>query len=228
MAHSDMTPGTIPASGSREPVGPRLMQAREAAGMTLPQLSGITKIPTRMLALIEAGDFAALPSRTYATGFTRSYARALGLDEVEFVNAVRSELGLNGPIETPAATQFEPGDPARVPTARLAGMAALAALLVVLAGLFLWRTYYSPAVTLPSLLPDTAATAEAQPADVPVFATETAEPTAEASAEPTVAAIALPPVARRPAPVRVRRVPSAVTAVPAASAMPAAASTGTI
>jgi len=148
-------------------VGQRLKAAREAAGLSLAQMSDRTKIPARMLVLIEAGNFAALPARTYATGFTRSYARALGLDEREYVAAVRGELGMEAQAEPSTAQAFEPGDPARVPSARLAWLAAVAALAVLAAGLVLWRTWFAPAVVLPSMLPEETASAAPSPATLP-------------------------------------------------------------
>ena len=155
MADNEFHPASVPITGA----GPRLKAAREAAGLTLAQISAQTRIPSRMLVLIEAGNFAGLPARTYATGFTRSYARAVGLNEDELANTVRRELGLGEQPALRQAPDFEPGDPARVPTARFAWLAALALLLVIAAGLVWWRTYYVPAATLPPLVPDTAATA---------------------------------------------------------------------
>ncbi|MFC3592835.1 helix-turn-helix domain-containing protein, partial [Novosphingobium piscinae] len=183
-----MTPTGDAAAGSLEPVGARLRRAREAAGLALAQVSELTKIPTRMLVLIENGDFAALPARTYATGFTRSYARALGLPEQDFVEAVRAELGLESRADPLPAATFEPGDPARVPTARLAWLAALAGVAVIVAGLFLWRTYYAPAISLPSLLPAAELTTAAAPA-----VSAPPEPVAPETAPPTEAATAAPP-----------------------------------
>lgn len=201
MADTDMTPAGDAGSGSPEPVGTRLKQAREAAGLGLAQLSAATKIPTRMLVLIENGDFAALPARTYATGFTRTYARALGLDEVEYVDAVRTEMGMAGRVDPQPAATFEPGDPARVPTARLAWLAALGAVAVVIVGgVFLWSTYYAPAVTLPSLLPDETVTAEAQPAAAATY--EAGLPTEAATTEAAISPVVVRPVPRRINPVR--------------------------
>lgn len=198
MAETIEQTALAPNSG----VGPRLKAAREGAGLSLAQVSDITKIPGRMLTLIEAGNFAALPARTYATGFTRTYARALGLDEKEFVAAVRSEIGATEPVERHTAQTFEPGDPARIPSARFAWLAALAALVVIAAGLFLWRSYYSPAVALPSLLPEDAATAA--PAALPTAA-------------------AIPPAAVPPAMAPAATLPAFGPAVaePAAPAQPA-------
>lgn len=190
-------------------VGHRLKAARESAGLSLAQLADRTKIPARMLLLIEAGNFGGLPARTYATGFTRTYARALGLDEAEYVAAVRSELGAGEPAERHVPQTFEPGDPSRVPTARLAWLAGLAALIVLAAGLFFWRSYYSPAVTLPSLLPQEAATGAAVASPAPV-----ALPAAPAPAAGTQA-LATAPAVPLAAPQAAPRRPDARPAAPA-------------
>ena len=73
-------------------VGERLRMAREEKGMTIAQVAAETRIPQRQLELIEAGDFGALPARTYAIGFSRSYARLIGLDERQVADEVRAEL----------------------------------------------------------------------------------------------------------------------------------------
>lgn len=146
-------------------VGVRLARAREAAGMSRTQLAGVTRIPERHLAAIEAGNFAALPGRTYATGFTRSYAKALGLDQEEFVAAVRTELAAQQPEESRRPTQtFEPGDPARVPSARLAWLAAGGVVLVLIAGFLFARPMFAPGMLLPSTLKDDPPAAAPAPA----------------------------------------------------------------
>ena len=154
-----------------EGVGARLMRAREASGQTLAQLAAETRIPERHLAAIEAGDFAALPGRTYAVGFSRSYAKELGLDSEEVAIAVRAELTAQESAEPRRQIQtFEPGDPARVPSSRLAWIAAAGVLLVLIGGLYLARSMFMPAGELASSLPDEtpAATAsQAVPAAVP-------------------------------------------------------------
>lgn len=134
-------------------VGPRLRAAREALGWSRAQLAARTKIPERHLAAIESGNFAALPARTYAVGFTRSYAREVGLEEAGIVADLRGELDGIGSGE-PRVASFEPGDPARIPAGGLAWIAALAALAVVIAVVVIWRPFYAPAMTLPPLKPD--------------------------------------------------------------------------
>ena len=232
MADKDDQPAFAPDTG----VGSRLKAARESAGQSLPQMAAQTKIPVRMLELLEAGNFAALPARTYATGFTRTYARALGLDEQAMVASVRAELGMQERKETKVIAAFEPGDPARVPSAQFAWVAALAALVILAAGLFLWRTYYAPAVALPALVPEGAATAAPSMA-VPTAAPEMIEPTAlpgyAATAMPAVPVVPPGPAAaplRSPAGPRAERsapaaLPSPALERPAAEAAPAPQST---
>ncbi len=223
MADIDDQPALAPNTG----VGSRLKAARESAGLSLAQISERTKIPERMLLLIEAGDFAALPARTYATGFTRSYARALGLDEQAYVAAVREEIGMADPAQHAAPQTFEPGDPARIPSARFAWLAALAALAVIAAGLFLWRSYYAPAVSLPALIPSETVTA------APAAPTASAPPLPLATPDPLATSAAtsapLPPATGAPLPVARRRAAPAPTSEPAATpleaTLPAPAST---
>lgn len=150
MAESEAAEAELPL----ESVGVKLMRAREAAGMARAQLAAITRIPERHLAAIEAGDFAALPARTYAVGFSRSYAKALGLDENSIASEVRGELAAMAPeLQRRVVPTFEPGDPARVPSAGLTWLAVLGVIAVIVAGLLLWRSLYAPAGSLGSLLP---------------------------------------------------------------------------
>jgi hypothetical protein len=131
--------------------GERLRAAREARGMSLAELAGATRITQRHLTLIETGDFAALPGRTYAVGFSRSYAKAVGLDQDQIANQVREELaGIDMPGPSRLTVGFEPGDPARVPSARLAWLSLLVALVLFGAGsVFVWSSYFAPAGDLP-------------------------------------------------------------------------------
>lgn len=140
--------------------GARLRRAREAAGLTLADISSRTRIAERHLLSIEAGKFTALASRAYAVGFSRSYAREVGLDEHEIADAVRGEADSQEPLAARyQSSSFEPGDPARVPAARIAWIAGLSALAVVVAGLIFWRSFYAPAMPLPDIAADISASA---------------------------------------------------------------------
>ena len=132
-------------------IGQRLRETREAKGLSLEQVAAETRIQERYLTVIEAGNFAALPSRTYAIGFTRTYARTLGLDEHEATDQVRAELAAGDPDRVEKPAKFEPGDPARVPGRGLAWFAALAAVLL-LAGIYaFYSSYFSPGLGPPPL-----------------------------------------------------------------------------
>jgi hypothetical protein len=62
--------------------GEHLVQAREAAGLTLDDIHQRTRISRKNLLLLEAGDFPGIP-QTYIRAFVREYARVVGLDEDE-------------------------------------------------------------------------------------------------------------------------------------------------
>ncbi len=71
-------------------IGDLLREAREAQGHTLEEVEKATRIRLKYLEALEAGDFAALPSRAQARGFLRNYAQFLGL-EVEPILAQYNE-----------------------------------------------------------------------------------------------------------------------------------------
>lgn len=133
-------------------IGPQLRAAREARGLSLAQLAAETRIAQRHLQTIEAGEFSELAARTYAIGFSRTYARAVGLDDVHVAERVRAEMDELDVEPRPRVAGFEPGDPARVPSRSL-GWLSVVAVVLVLAGLFFAaRSFFSPAAELPSLI----------------------------------------------------------------------------
>lgn len=151
--------------------GAMLAGARKKAKLTLADISAQTRIPQRHLASIEAGDYAKLPSRTYAIGFSRSYARVLGLDEREVTEQVRLDLNAGAPEGPARPDRFEPGDPARVPSRRLAWLSALAVVLLVIGGFTFYRTYLSPGLGPPPLIVPTPTAAPRPAAPAPPTAT---------------------------------------------------------
>lgn len=166
MAESHISENELPL----ETAGHILARARAAQGLTRAQIAELTKIPERLLLAIEENNFAALPARTYAVGFSRNYARALGIDEAEVTRLVRAELD-GAPAEPSLrAATFEPGDPARIPSSAFAWLAGILALGVVIAGLIFWRSYYSPAAELPPIVADPAPTQPAASATSAVSA----------------------------------------------------------
>ena len=85
-----------PLVGEMELIGARLNQARLMANVALQDIADRTKISLRFLSAIENDDFSALPGRVYIFGFTKAFARAVGLDEESMVAALREKMQLAG------------------------------------------------------------------------------------------------------------------------------------
>lgn len=71
--------------------GQKLQEERVSRGLTLVDVSLATKIKVTFLSAVEKGDYKKLPSRTYAHGFIRNYARFLGLPENELLALFKRE-----------------------------------------------------------------------------------------------------------------------------------------
>lgn len=142
-------------------VGERLADARRALNLTLPDIASRTRIPVRHLEAMEAGTFASLPGRTYAIGFGKAYARAVDLPEEEIAQSIREVLGGTSPVVPRDATQFDLDEPSKVPSAKLALMAAAVGLVILIAGFGVWRTYFFPGANVEEL----AQAADAESAD---------------------------------------------------------------
>ncbi len=150
--------------------GETLRAARIAAGLDLADVATRTRVPLRHLESIENSQHQGMPSSTYAIGFARSYARAVGADEKEVARALRVELG-RAPTGEAAVTPYEPVDPSRVPSRLLAFTALAIAILLGLA-YWSWRAQWFGG-------------------DAPVVVAEPPEPVASAQATTTP----LPPAA---------------------------------
>ncbi len=81
-----------PLVGEMELIGARLNQARTMANLALQDIADHTKISLRFLAAIENDDFSALPGHVYIYGFTRAFARAVGLDEESLEAALKEKM----------------------------------------------------------------------------------------------------------------------------------------
>lgn len=158
-----------------ERVGDRLRAARLSAGHDLSDIATKTRIPQRHLEAIESGDYSALPSITYAVGFVKAYARAVGADEVALARMLRSELGQESE-QRYAQPEDEIADPARVPPRWLAWTAAIIVLLIA-GGYGLWRSGTFDGAMAP------AATEAPEPAKKVTIA---AQPAAKPAAGPVV------------------------------------------
>ncbi|HUD28487.1 MAG TPA: helix-turn-helix domain-containing protein [Novosphingobium sp.] len=143
-------------SGEPHSAGSQLRAAREAAGLSRADIASKTKVAERHLLAIEEDRLGDLAARTYAVGFARTYARAVGLNENVIAAKVREQLD-DAAVERPEiAPSFEPGDPARVPTLRLAWVAAVGVVVVIGVLLVFWSSFLSPEGDLPDLIADKA------------------------------------------------------------------------
>jgi cytoskeleton protein RodZ len=124
--------------------GERLKKEREKRGMTLEEVSGVTKISVRNLRALETEKFEQMPGGIFNRGFVRSYAKHLGLDEeqvvADYLEASGESLPSRGPLEGPVDTGAEAVEqempPAEFPWAILA-------VVLLLVALFLAGWYYS-------------------------------------------------------------------------------------
>ena len=111
--------------------GDKLREAREALGLTLADIANRTRVPMRHLEAIEQGEFAAMHSSTYAIGFAKAYARAVGLDEKAIGGEVRNSPQLPLPAAT-AYEAYEPRDAKRLPSRGVAMAAGAIAVLLLI------------------------------------------------------------------------------------------------
>lgn len=109
-------------------LGASLAAARETRGLSLVDAERLTNIRIRHLAALERGDYDALPGRTYARAFLRTYARALGLDADKLVADFEEQV----PDEE---AEVVPALPRRrsLPAGKLALAAVIVGALVVVA-----------------------------------------------------------------------------------------------
>ncbi|MBX6349933.1 MAG: DUF4115 domain-containing protein [Clostridia bacterium] len=86
-----------------EEIARRLRERREALGLTLAQAQAATRIRTRYLAALEAGDLAAIPGMVYVRGYLRAYAEFLGLDPTTLIEDFERAMGGPGAAAPEAA-----------------------------------------------------------------------------------------------------------------------------
>ncbi len=73
--------------------GEELRRERVIREISLEEISRATKISVRLLKALEGSDLSRLPAQAFTRGFIRAYARHLGIDPEEKVNAYLADLG---------------------------------------------------------------------------------------------------------------------------------------
>ena len=87
--------------------GEELRRERLIREISLEEISQATKISIRLLGALEESDLKRLPAPTFTRGFIRAYARHLGIDPEEKVNAYLADLS-EKPLDAPTAKKARP------------------------------------------------------------------------------------------------------------------------
>ena len=72
--------------------GDMLLEQRRRMGLSIQQVANTIKIRPQIIEIFETGNFASMPPRGYAQGMISSYARFLGLNPRDVVNAYFDDL----------------------------------------------------------------------------------------------------------------------------------------
>ena len=98
-----------------ETVGQDLRAARLRRGDDLASVSKVLKIRKDHLEALEEDRIEALPGRTYAVGFVRSYSDYLGLDAVQCVERFKAEIAGRTDETIPPVTVIDEDEHRRLP-----------------------------------------------------------------------------------------------------------------
>jgi transcriptional regulator with XRE-family HTH domain len=87
--------------------GEQLRLAREARGISLREISEQTRISTRYLEAIESGDLKRLPGGIFNRSFIKAYAKYVGYDETEALEAYARTAREQGGSDEVATTPYK-------------------------------------------------------------------------------------------------------------------------
>ncbi len=189
--------------------GDRLRAAREALGMSLPDVAAKLKLSERQVEAMETEDFTQLPGEVFSRGFVRNYARLVKVDPGQLIIPVDIHAAVAETITAPSegVSFASPGLRRWV----LLPLLALSFFVLLVALLYYWLRQGEDAL-ITQTLEDTA-----QPA---ILAPQPVAPVAPA---PVVPAVGVPapasPEIAPPAPAS----PTPATQAPAVPAAPVAA-----
>ena len=90
--------GTVKTMNTETPaISELLKNARKAQGLTVKAVAQDICVQSSYLKAIENGEYEKLPAHTFAVGFVRSYANALGEDADRVVASFKDECGITKP-----------------------------------------------------------------------------------------------------------------------------------
>jgi len=119
--------------------GEHLKREREMRGISLEEISAVTRISTRFLEALENEQWEHLPGGVFNRGFVRAVSRFLGLDEESMV--AEYALATNDRPELTASVRASPAEPSG--TRWELGLAAALILIVVGVGGWFASRHYS-------------------------------------------------------------------------------------
>jgi cytoskeleton protein RodZ len=236
-----------PRERAPQPPGAMLAAERERQGLSRADLAQRLHMSVSQVEALEVGDYARLPRGTFLRGFTRNYARAVGLDPEALVGLLAEDAPREtapGIVVPSQNIRFDPlGQRLANPYVKAAGIAA-ALLVLGFAAMYWWlfirpqatttvtvkkpaaeasRAAKAPPAEAPGHAPGPAG-AEPAPAQAPHAGTQPPVPAAPAEAVPAqpaaTGAVSAPPTGIAPAPA------PAAPAAPAPAEPPRAAAPG--
>jgi len=110
--------------------GEELRRERELRDISIKEIAQATNIPARFLEALEQNNFGILPGGAYDRGFIRSYARHIGINVEEMVNAFHLEMERQATASQSDKKKL-PAQPQETPT-RSGGTAGLVGGIIVL------------------------------------------------------------------------------------------------
>ncbi len=129
----------------RAGIGDLFRAQREKMGLSHNRISETTKIRPHILEALEDENWEVLPSSVFVTGFIRSYAGILGLDQEKIVALYQKHVPAKGPLVTPFV---KPAGHRKTPVVVLVFL-----LLIMASAYYLWKEY--PAHEKIKAVPDT-------------------------------------------------------------------------
>jgi cytoskeleton protein RodZ len=181
---------------AKETVGDLLRLTREARGLGIADIARETRIPARYLTALEQGQWDILPAKPYVYGFSRTYARFIGLDPTEIVDKLKLEASALSEVQAQFPT--EPMNESKQPSLRLVVISLLSCAVLV-GG---WYAYtQSQTQTQAPALPEFANTDSLLQDNTPSDAANEADLSAQRTA-PVLSQSAAPPLTQpvEPAP----------------------------
>jgi cytoskeletal protein RodZ len=202
--------------------GERLRRAREARGISLRQVSNVTRISVRALEAVERNDLTRLPGGIFTRAFVRAYASEVGLDPEAALRDFLAQCPDDASVLPVSGTDIVDGVGDRADAGPGLRRAALAVLLLAVAGaaaygVVRWYAERPPSGGLTSGAPDSPRAERAAPpslvatADAPASSPTTRPvpdgPAPAAPAEAVVRTANAPPLPASPsAPLTVKLV----------------------